>query len=116
VEAILNAQAYTTYRSPQGVDSEVDILAGAGALGFGSRRICVDVKSGGTPIDRPSVDKLLGAVRKFGGDQGLFVSWSGFTANVQKELATTVDAEGTTGAASSPTTTDSAKISMPSCR
>jgi restriction system protein len=33
------------------------------------------------------VDKLLGAVSKFGADEGLFVSWSGFKRNVQKELA-----------------------------
>jgi len=33
------------------------------------------------------VDKLLGAVSKFGAQEGLFVSWSGFKTNVQKELA-----------------------------
>jgi magnesium chelatase family protein len=33
------------------------------------------------------VDKLLGAVSKFGASEGLFVSWSGFKSNVQKELA-----------------------------
>jgi restriction system protein len=49
--------------------------------------LCVEVKSEGTPIDRPTVDKLLGAVSKFGAQEGLFVSWSGFKANVQKELA-----------------------------
>ena len=38
-------------------------------------------------IDRPTVDKLLGAVSKFGVDKGLLVSWSGFKSNVQKELA-----------------------------
>ena len=38
-------------------------------------------------MDRPTVDKLLGAVAKFGADEGLFVAWSGFKANVQKELA-----------------------------
>lgn len=36
---------------------------------------------------RPTVDKLLGAVSKFGASEGLFVSWSGFKTNVQKELA-----------------------------
>jgi restriction system protein len=30
---------------------------------------------------------LLGAVTKFGAQEGLFVSWSGFKPNVQKELA-----------------------------
>ncbi|MCQ8115831.1 restriction endonuclease [Methylomonas rosea] len=87
VEAILKAQGYTTYRSPQGADGGADILAGAGPLGFGSPRLCVEVKSEANPIDRPTVDKLLGAVAKFGADEGLFVSWSGFKNNVQKELA-----------------------------
>ncbi len=87
VEAILKAQGYTTYRSPEGADGGADILAGAGPLGFGSPRLCVEVKSEANPIDRPTVDKLLGAVAKFGADEGLFVSWSGFKSNVQKELA-----------------------------
>jgi len=87
VEAILNAQGYTTYRSPEGADGGVDILAGAGPLGFSHPRLCVEVKSGDAPIDRPTVDKLLGAMTKFGAQEGLFVSWNGFKANVQKELA-----------------------------
>ncbi|MEX2204597.1 MAG: restriction endonuclease [Myxococcota bacterium] len=87
VEAILKAQGYTTYRSPEGADGGVDIIAGAGPLGFGSPRLCVEVKSGDSPIDRPTVDKLLGAVSKFGAQEGLFVSWSGFKSNVHKELA-----------------------------
>jgi restriction system protein len=87
VEAILKAQGYTTYRSPEGADGGADILAGAGPLGFGSPRLCVEVKSEANPIDRPTVDKLLGAVAKFGADEGFFVSWSGFKSNVQKELA-----------------------------
>jgi len=56
-------------------------------MGFGSPRICVEVKSESTPIDRPTVDKLMGAVTKFGADEGLFVAWGGFKNNVQKELA-----------------------------
>lgn len=38
-------------------------------------------------IDRPTVDKLLGAMTKFNTNQGLFVSWGGFKSNVQKELS-----------------------------
>src|SRR5262249_43205610 len=87
VEGILKAQGYVTYRSPQGADGGVDILAGQGALGFGEPRLCVEVKSESSPIDRPTVDKLLGAITKFGAQEGLFVSWSGFKTNVQKELA-----------------------------
>jgi len=87
VEGILKAQGYITYRSPEGADGGADILAGAGPLGFGAPRLCVEVKSESSPIDRPTVDKLLGAVTKFGAQEGLFVSWSGFKPNVQKELA-----------------------------
>lgn len=87
VEAILKAQGYTTYRSPEGADGGADILAGAGPLGFGAPRLCVEVKSESAPIDRSTVDKLLGAVTKFGAQEGLFVSWSGYKSNVQKELA-----------------------------
>jgi restriction system protein len=87
VEGILKAQGYITYRSAEGADGGADILAGAGPLGFGAPRLCVQVKSESSPIDRPTVDKLLGAVTKFGAQEGLFVSWSGFKTNVQKELA-----------------------------
>jgi len=71
----------------EGADGGADILAGAGPHGFGQPRLCVEVKSGSTPTDRPTVDKLLGAVPKFGATEGLFVSWGGFKPNVQKELA-----------------------------
>lgn len=88
IEGILIAQGYVTYRSPEGPDQGADILAGTGPVGFGSPRLCIEVKSEANPIDRPTVDKLLGAVSKFGATEGLFVSWSGFKNNVQKELAT----------------------------
>lgn len=87
VDGILRAQKYTTYRSPEGADGGADILAGSGALGFGSPQLCIEVKSQDGPVDRATVDKLLGAMSKFGAPQGLFVSWSGFKSNVQKELA-----------------------------
>jgi len=87
VEGILKAQGYTTYRSPEGADGGADILAGMGTLGFGSPQLCVEVKSQDIPVDRPTVDKLLGAMSKFNTPQGLFVSWGGYKTNVQKELA-----------------------------
>lgn len=87
VDAILQAQGYTTWVSPEGADGGADILAGNGAIGFGQQRICVEVKSESAPIDRPTVDKLLGAMTKFNATEGLFVAWSGFKKNVQKELA-----------------------------
>lgn len=87
VDAILRAQGYSTYVSPEGADGGADILAGSGPMGFGDQRICVEVKSGSGLTDRPTVDKLLGAMTKFNASQGLFVSWGGFKSNVQKELA-----------------------------
>ena len=75
----------TPHLSPEGPDGGADILAGAGTLGFGAPRLCVEVKSGETPVDRSTVDKLLGAVTKFGAQEGLFVSWSGFKSNVHKK-------------------------------
>lgn len=45
VDAILRAKGFTTYVSPAGPDKGVDILASAGTLGFGSPKICVQVKS-----------------------------------------------------------------------
>lgn len=87
VEAVLKAQGYSTYLSPEGADGGADILAGAPPLGFGTPRLVVEVKSGDAPIDRPSVDKLLGAVSKFGAQEGLFVSWSGYKGNVRKDMA-----------------------------
>ena len=38
-------------------------------------------------VDQPTVDKLIGTVKKFGAETWLFVSWWGFKPNVQKELA-----------------------------
>lgn len=61
MEAILKAEVYTTYRSPAGADGGADVLAGGGALGFGKPQICMEEKSGPDPLDRPTVDKLIGA-------------------------------------------------------
>lgn len=87
VAAVLKAQGYTLWQSPEGADGGVDILAANGGMGFGEQRLCVEVKSGTGTVDRPTVDKLLGAMSKFNANQGLFVAWGGFKQNVQKELA-----------------------------
>ncbi|MGO1394193.1 MAG: restriction endonuclease [Halomonas sp.] len=87
VGAILKAQGYTIWQSPEGADGGADILASNGMMGFGSQTICVEVKSGTGTVDRPTVDKLLGAMSKFNADHGLFVAWGGFKQNVQKDMA-----------------------------
>jgi len=87
VEEILKAQGYTTYRSPEGPDYGVDILAAPGPLGFGQPKMVVQVKSGDSPVDRATVDQLIGTMQNFGAEQGLFVSWGGFKSSVDKETA-----------------------------
>ncbi|WP_409300893.1 restriction endonuclease [Pseudomonas sp. KCJK8993] len=87
VAAILRAQGFNVWQSPEGADGGVDVLASNGVMGFGGQAICVEVKSGTGLVDRPTVDKLLGAMSKFNASQGLFVAWGGYRGNVQKELA-----------------------------
>lgn len=87
VDGILKAQGYTTYVSPEGPDKGIDLLAAPGALGFGTPRICVQVKSSDTPIDRPTLDQLIGTMQNVQAEQGLLVSWGGFKSSVNKEEA-----------------------------
>ncbi len=87
VDAILRAKGFTTYVSPAGPDKGVDILASAGTLGFGSPKICVQVKSSDTPVDRMVLDQLGGVMRDFNAEYGLLVSWSGFKTSVISETA-----------------------------
>ena len=86
VEAILKSQGYTTYRSPEGPDKGIDILAAPGALGFGQPRLCVQVKSGGGPVDSQTMNQLIGSMQNVQAAQGLLVSWDGFKQSVDKEV------------------------------
>jgi restriction system protein len=70
-EAILQAQGY--------------ILAGAGQLGFENPRICVQVKSQSSPIDAPTLRSLQGTMKIFNAEQGLLISWGGFTSKAIEE-------------------------------
>ena len=87
VNAILRAQGFTTYLSPEGPDKGVDILAGSGAFGFENPKICVQVKTGDTPADHIEFTHLIGAMQSVQADYGLFVSWSDFKQTVNKEEA-----------------------------
>ena len=87
VDAILRAKGFTTYVSPAGPDKGVDILASAGTLGFGSPKICVQVKSSDAPVDRIVLNQLGGVMKNFGAEYGLLVSWSGFKSSVINETA-----------------------------
>lgn len=86
IAAILRAQGYQTRVSPPGADKGVDIVAGQGALGFGSPRLVVQVKSGAVVADQPALQSLLGCVSDTHAEHGLLVSWAGFTNNVRQRV------------------------------
>jgi len=83
VAAVLRAQGYKTKESPAGPDGGVDILAGSGSLGFDQPRLCVQVKSGVDAEGQRTFNELGGVMSKFGSEQGLLVSWGGFTSAVK---------------------------------
>jgi restriction system protein len=85
VDAVLRAQGYKTEVSPPGPDGGVDILAGSGTLGFDKPRLCVQVKSGSGAEGQKTLNELLGVVTKFDSEQGLLVSWGGFTSPVKQD-------------------------------
>lgn len=87
IAAILKAKGFTTYVSPEGPDNGGDIIAGRGVLGFESPRICVEVKSHDAPVDRPTLDRLVGAMSHHKADYGLLISWSGFKQSVKRTTA-----------------------------
>lgn len=88
VEAVLKAQGFTTYLSPEGPDNGIDILAAGGSFAFDRPRICAQAKSGDTSADRPNFTQLIGSRPSVAADQGLFVSWSSFKNTVLKEVPT----------------------------
>jgi restriction system protein len=87
VEAILQAQGFTTYHSDKGADGGKDILAAPDTLGFGRPRICVQVKSQDTPLERPVLDQLVGTMQNVQADQGLLVCWGGFKPTIKREAS-----------------------------
>lgn len=87
IEEILIAKGFTVYHSKPGADGGKDLLAAGGEMGFGSPKICVQVKSQDTPIDRPTLDQLGGVMNNVNAEYGLLVSWSGFKDSVAREEA-----------------------------
>ncbi|MGO5065985.1 restriction endonuclease [Clostridium sp. LCP25S3_F8] len=86
INEILKVKGFTIYRSPEGCDYGVDLLASSSTLGFGSPKICVQVKAQDDPVDRPTLDQLIGTMSNYSADYGLLVSWSGFKTSVIKEI------------------------------
>ncbi len=87
VEAVLQAEGFSTVRSAPGPDGGVDILAAPGTLGFGAPQLCVQVKSGKTPADSTVFRSLKGTMTEVQATQGLLVSWAGHKDPVRKENA-----------------------------
>ncbi|MCJ7588581.1 MAG: restriction endonuclease [Candidatus Aminicenantes bacterium] len=85
IEAILKAQGYITKRADPGPDGGVDILASAGPMGFDKPYLCVQVKSSETPADVTVLRSLQGVMKGYGADQGLLVSWGGYTIKALEE-------------------------------
>lgn len=87
VKKLLEAQGYTVHQPPEGPDRGIDLLAAPGPLGFGEPSIVVQVKSQQSPVDRPTLDQLLGTMSNVKADRGLLVCWGGFKSSVKKEEA-----------------------------
>ncbi len=85
VNELLQAQGYRTQFSLPGPDGGVDIIAGAGPMGFDLPRLCVQVKSSDAPVDVGVLRELQGVMKNFGAQQGLLVSWGGFKGSVLQE-------------------------------
>ncbi len=85
VNAVLQAEGYITELSSPGPDGGVDILAGRGALGLEGPRLCVQVKSSQSSSDVNILRALQGTMQTFKADQGLLVSWGGFTKALENE-------------------------------
>jgi len=85
VSQILHAEGYQLEVSPPGPDGGVDIVAGRGPMGFDAPRLCVQVKSTTSPADVKVFRELRGVMEDRGADQGLLVSWGGFTREAIKE-------------------------------
>lgn len=87
VGAVLRAQGFSTHISPPGPDGGIDILAAPGTFGFAEPRICVQVKSQQSPIERAVLDALGGVMKKVNATHGLLVCWGGFKSSIDREEA-----------------------------
>ena len=85
VASILRASGYYVVETGQGVGDGVDVVAGQGDMGFGRPRLCVQVKSGGSPVDLPDYNRLQDGIGNYGADHGLLVSLGDFTRAVRNE-------------------------------
>lgn len=85
VGELLKAEGFVCDVSPAGPDGGVDVLAGQGGMGFDGATMAVQVKSGSTVVDAPTLRELKGVMGNFGAKRGLLVSWGGFTKTARQE-------------------------------
>ena len=85
VDAILRAQGYSTHISPPDPDGGIDILAAPGTFGFSEPRICLQVKSEQSPIERTVRDALGGVMKEVNATHGLLVCWGGFKSSIDRD-------------------------------
>ena len=85
IAAILRTYGFKTDVSPAGPDGGIDIFCGSGPLGLDQPLLAVQVKSGLGTAGMDVFNQLIGVVSKFSSQQGLFVSWGGFTKDVRKD-------------------------------
>jgi restriction system protein len=52
-------RGYKTHLGPEGADKGIELLSAPGPFGFGTPRICVQVKSGDAPVDSPTLNQLI---------------------------------------------------------
>lgn len=75
VGELLKAEGFVCEVSPPGPDGGVDVLAGEGGMGFDGATMAVQVESGSTMVDAPTLRELKGVTGNFGARRGLLVSW-----------------------------------------
>lgn len=85
VNAVLEADGWSTKLSPPGPDGGIDIFAGRGPFGLDAPRLCVQVKSQNSPADVTVYRTLQGAMQSYKAEQGLLVCWGGFNKVVLNE-------------------------------
>ncbi len=79
------ASTANTNISLPGPDAGIDILAAPGTFGFSEPRICVQVKSQQSPIERTVLDALGGVMKEGNATHGLLVCWGGFESSIDRD-------------------------------
>ncbi|MBW3243665.1 restriction endonuclease [Epibacterium sp. DP7N7-1] len=78
VGEIIRIKGFQVRIAPPGPDGGVDIHAGTGPLGT-DHRLIVQVKSGSQVAGKPVLQQLEGAMRAAKAENGMLVSWGGFS-------------------------------------